>query len=165
MRINLGEHADQLRVIARPKVQVLDNQKASIKKGQTIPFTTVSANGTQTQLVNADLLLEVTPRIFADGRISMKIKMTDDSPASSTGTNPNILTQEAETNMIVKDGETAVIGGIIRNSGNDARDGWPGLMNIPVVNLLFTNKFRDKHLEELLVFVTPIIIKRPPPAS
>lgn len=163
-RINFGEHNDDLRVIARPKVQVLDNQKATIKKGQTIPYTTISANGTQTQLVNADLLLEVTPRIFADGRVSMKIKMTDDSPASA-GANPNIITQEAETNMIVKDGETAVIGGIIRNSEQNTRDGWPGLMNIPVVNIFFTNKFRDKHLDELLVFVTPIIIKRPPPAS
>ncbi len=166
MRINLGEHADQARVIARPKVQVLDNQKASIKKGNTIPFTTVSANGTQTQLVDADLLLEVTPRIFADGRISMKIKMTDNSPvALATVTGTVIATQEAETNMIVKDGETAVIGGIIRNTDNSSRDGWPGLMNIPVVNFFFTNKSREKHLEELLVFVTPIIIKRPPPAS
>jgi type IV pilus assembly protein PilQ len=166
MRINLGEHADQARVIARPKVQVLDNQKASIKKGNTIPFTTVSANGTQTQLVDADLLLEVTPRIFADGRISMKIKMTDNSPvALATVSGTVIATQEAETNMIVKDGETAVIGGIIRHTDNSSRDGWPGLMNIPVVNFFFTNKSREKHLEELLVFVTPIIIKRPPPAS
>jgi type IV pilus assembly protein PilQ len=166
MRLNLGEHTDDVRVIARPKVQVLDNQKASIKKGNTIPFTTVSANGTQTQLVDADLLLEVTPRIFADGRISMKIKMTDNSPtvlATVTGT--VISTQEAETNMIVKDGETAVIGGIIRNAENSSRDGWPGLMNIPVVNLLFTNKSKGTQLQELLVFVTPIIIKRPPPAS
>jgi type IV pilus secretin PilQ/predicted competence protein len=165
-RINLGEHADQARVIARPKVQVLDNQKASIKKGNTIPYTTVSANGTQTQLVDADLLLEVTPRIFADGRISMKIKMTDNSPtALATVTGTVISTQEAETNMIVRDGETAVIGGIIRNTENNSRDGWPGLMNIPVVNFFFTNKARDKGLNELLVFVTPIIIKRPPPAS
>ncbi len=166
MRINLGEHTDDAKVIARPKVQVLDNQKASIKKGNTIPFTTVSANGTQTQLVDADLLLEVTPRIFADGRISMKIKMTDNSPAVlATVTGTVIRTQEAETNMIVKDGETAVIGGIIRTEANSSRDGWPGLMNIPVVNFFFTNKSKSKALEELLVFVTPIIIKRPPPAS
>ena len=119
--------------------------KASIKKGQTIPYTTVSANGTQTQLVDADLLLEVTPRIFADGRISMKIKMTDNSPrTSSVNKPPVILTQEAETNMIVKDGETAVIGGIIRNTDQVSRDGWPGLMNIPVVNFFFTNKVKRK---------------------
>ncbi|MGO9567169.1 MAG: AMIN domain-containing protein [Desulfomonilaceae bacterium] len=166
MRINLGEHTDDARVIARPKVQVLDNQKASIKKGNTIPFSTVSANGTQTQLVDADLLLEVTPKIYADGRINLKIKMTDNSPtALPTVTGTVISTQEAETNMIVKDGETAVIGGIIRNANTNSRDGWPGLMNIPVVNLFFTNKATSKQLQELLVFVTPIIIKRPPPAS
>ena len=166
VRLQIGEHQDDVKVIARPKVQVLDNQKASIKKGQTIPYTTISANGTQTQMVDADLLLEVTPRIFADGRINMKIKMTDNSPNFViSATNPPILTQEAETNMIVKDGETAVIGGIIRNTNQNSRDGWPGLMNIPVVNFFFTNKSRGKILDELLVFVTPIIIKRPPPAS
>ncbi len=166
VRLNLGEHNGQTHVIARPKVQVLDNQKASIKKGLSIPFTTTSALGTQTQLVDADLLLEVTPRIFADGRISMNIKMTDNSPDLTTVPgSTSISTQEAGTYMIVKDGETAVIGGILRNTDNTVRDGWPGLMNIPLVNLLFSNKQREKHLVELLVFVSPTIIKRPPPAS
>ncbi len=165
-RLLLGEHNGQTHVIARPKVQVLDNQKASIKKGTTIPFTTTSALGTQTQMIDADLLLEVTPRIFADGRISMNIKMTDNAPDLTTVPGvTSIATQEAGTYMIVKDGETAVIGGILRNTDNTVRDGWPGVMNIPLINLLFTNKQREKHLVELLVFVSPTIIKRPPPAS
>jgi type II secretory pathway component GspD/PulD (secretin) len=67
--------------------------------------------------------------------------------------------------MIVTDGETAVIGGTIRKTDNQARQGWPGLMNIPGINFLFTNKSRSKAITELLVFVTPTVIRRPPLAS
>jgi type IV pilus assembly protein PilQ len=67
--------------------------------------------------------------------------------------------------MIVKDGETAVIGGIIRERNLAQRQGWPGLMNVPLLGSLFTNKGQEKELNELLIFITPTIIKRPPPAS
>jgi type IV pilus assembly protein PilQ len=164
-RLQLGEATGQTKVIARPKVQVLDGQPATIKNGRTIAYQTVSADGTQTQLVPVDLLLTVTPTIFKDGRIRMIIKVTDNDVGGIVNGVSEILTREASTIMIVKDGETAVIGGTIRKTDNQARQGWPGLMNIPGINFLFTNKSRSKAITELLVFVTPTVIRRPPLAS
>jgi len=166
LRLQIGEATGQTKIIARPKVQVLDNEKASIKNGQTIAFTTASPLlGTQTQLVDVDLLLDVKPRIFQDGRIQMEIKVTDNDVGAIVNGQASINRRESTTKMIVKDSETAVIGGIIRKTDNQRREGWPGLMNVPVVDFLFTNKTRAQNVQELLVFITPTIIKRPPPAS
>ncbi|MEJ2716779.1 MAG: AMIN domain-containing protein [Deltaproteobacteria bacterium] len=165
LRLQLGEVQGKTKVIAQPKVQVLDGEKATIKNGRQIAFLTVSADGTQTQLVDVDLLLEVEPTIYPDGRIEMDLKVTDNDVGDPVNGVASILTREATTIMIVKDGETAVIGGILRNTDSASRQGWPGLMNVPVLNFLFSNKTERKFIEELLVFVTPTIIKRPPPAS
>jgi type II secretory pathway component GspD/PulD (secretin) len=67
--------------------------------------------------------------------------------------------------MIVKDGETAVIGGIVRRREARRRQGWPGLMNVPLINLMFSNNTMENRVVELLVFITPTIVKRPPSAS
>ena len=77
----------------------------------------------------------------------------------------SIRRREAESQMTVKDGETAVIGGILQSTNSTDRGGWPGLMNVPVVNFLFTNKNSSNNVTELLIFITPAIIKRPPAAS
>jgi len=76
-----------------------------------------------------------------------------------------IVKREAKTNLTVKDGETAVIGGIVRDENRQEREGWPGLMNIPLVGYLFSNKRKEKSLDELIMFITPTIVKRPPEAS
>jgi type IV pilus assembly protein PilQ len=165
LRLQLGEVQGKTKVIAQPKVQVLDGETATIKNGRQIAFLTVSADGTQTQLVDVDLLLDVEPTIYPDGRIEMELKVTDNDVGDPVNGVASILTREAKTIMIVKDGETAVIGGILRNTDSASRQGWPGLMNVPVLNMLFSNKTQRKFIEELLVFVTPTIIKRPPPAS
>ena len=163
-RLTLGESMSKTKTISRPKVQVLDGESATISSGQRIPYQTISTEGTQTQLVNAVLSLSVTPRIFADGRIRMQINITDDSPV--TGTSPVVIdTRTSNTVMTVKDGETAVIGGIIQNITGFGRQGLPILMNVPVIGYLFSNKTDSKDLNELLVFITPSIIRRPPPAS
>lgn len=165
LRLQLGEVQGKSKVIAQPKVQVLDGETASIKNGRQIAFLTVSADGTQTQLVDVDLLLEVQPTIYPDGRIEMDLKVTDNDVGDPVNGVASILTREAESIMIVKDGETAVIGGILRNTDSSSKQGWPGLMNVPVLNFLFSSKTQRKFIQELLVFVTPTIIKRPPPAS
>ncbi len=166
-RIQMGEHTGDAKTISRPKVTVLNKQKANIKKGTKIPYASVGAAGTQVQFINADLGLDVTPEIFADGRIRMNIKITNNAPdfANTTDAGPPINTREANTMMTVKDGETAVIGGILVDDSGSARNGWPGLMNVPILNFLFSNKTTNKSLAELLVFITPVIVKRPPPAS
>ncbi len=166
-RIQMGEHTGNAKTISRPKVTVLNKQKANIKRGTKIPYASVGAAGTQVQFINADLGLDVTPEIFADGRIRMDVKITNNSPdyANTTDAGPPITTREATTIMTVKDGETAVIGGILIDDNGYSRNGWPGLMNVPIINFLFSNKTTNKTLQELLVFITPVIVKRPPPAS
>lgn len=163
--INLGEANERAKTIARPKVQVLDGQSASIKNGRSIPYASVSADGTQVQLVDVDLKLDVKPKIYPDGRIEMELNVSDNDVGDVVNGLSSILRREAKTKMIVKDGETAVIGGILRKTDNESRRGWPGLMNVPLVNYLFSNKTRAKRVQELLVFITPSIVKRPPPAS
>ena len=95
----------------------------------------------------------------------MVIKVTDNDVGGIVNGVSEILTREASTIMIVKDGETAVIGGTIRKTDNETKNGWPGLMNVPGINFLFSNKNRSKQITELLVFVTPTVIRRPPTAS
>jgi type IV pilus assembly protein PilQ len=168
-RLQLGEATGQTKIIARPKVQVLDGKQALIKDGEDIAFATSSPlQGTQTQLVPAYLELKVTPTIFSDGRISMDVMVKDDNVSliPVPGSNqPGVTRREAKTNMVVRDGETAVIGGIIKERSHDRREGWPGLMNVPLIGYLFSNRGREKDISELLVFITPSILKRPPPAS
>jgi len=164
-RISIGETQGKTKIISRPKVQVQDGKSATIKNGVSIPYVTTGLGGsTQTQLVDADLKLEVKPKIYADGRIGIDIFVSDDEP-EITANGLGIRRREARTNMIVKDGETAVIGGILRSSDVNNRAGWPGLMNIPVVNFLFSSKNGSNNVTELLTFITPLIVKRPPPAS
>ncbi|MGC8908345.1 MAG: hypothetical protein ACP5M0_13010, partial [Desulfomonilaceae bacterium] len=168
VRLEIGEGSRQVKIIARPKVQVLDGQKAKILDGRDIPYVTTSVQqGTQTQLVPAYLQLEVTPKIYGDGRVKMELQVKDDDiGAIVPGANmPEVIRRQANTDMIVKDGETAVIGGIIKERNVGQRQGWPGLMNVPLLGSLFTNKGQEKELNELLIFITPTIIKRPPPAS
>jgi type IV pilus assembly protein PilQ len=165
-RIQLGEAIGKAKTISRPKVQVLDGQTASIRNGLSIPYQTVSANGTQTQMISADLSLNVTPTIYADGRIRMRVLVTNNEPEIVTGAPaPAIRTREAQTNMIVKDGDTAVIGGILQNTDSQSRSGLPGLMNVPPLSYIFSNRGMTRRVTELLVFLTPAIIRRPPPAS
>ena len=164
-RLTLGEAANKIKIISRPKVQVLDGQSAQIKNGVSIPYVTTGIGGsTQTQMIDADLKLDVKPKIYSDGRIKMDLTVTDDEPESVLGT-LSIRRRNARTQMTVKDGETAVIGGILRNTDSVDRSGWPGLMHVPVINYLFTSKNTSNNVTELLVFITPAIIKRPPSAS
>jgi type IV pilus assembly protein PilQ len=168
MRIQMGEGTGQAKTIAKPKVQVLDREKASILRGTEIPYLSTSQQqGTQVQFKNAVLQLEVTPTIYSSGRIGMKLNVKDDfpDPTLTVAGNPAIGKREAETNMEVNDGETAVIGGILRDRALQNREGWPGLMNIPLIGYLFSSKVKEKTLDELLIFITPTIVKRPPKAS
>ncbi|MEW6351169.1 MAG: AMIN domain-containing protein [Thermodesulfobacteriota bacterium] len=165
VRLSLGEHAGKAKTVGRPKVQVLDNETATIKTGSRIAFSTISADGTQIQFIDVPLELSVKPKVFPDGRIQMVIKVTDNDVGPLVNGLASIETREASTHMIVKDGDTAVIGGIMRKITNHSKEGWPGLMNVPILGTLFGTKTEDDSLTELLVFITPAIIKRPPPAS
>jgi type IV pilus assembly protein PilQ len=165
VRLNVGESNNKVKVVARPKVQVLDQHEATILDGRQIPYPTVSADGTQIQLVSANIQLSVTPQIYPDGRIQMDINVTDNQPGAPFNGYTSIENRSANTVLIVKDGETAVIGGLIQNRRTRAKQGWPGLMNVPIVNFFFGTNSQEDRGAELLVFITPSIIKKPPAAS
>ncbi len=162
LQISIGETQSLTKVIARPKVQVQNNREATIESGTMIPYP----NLLETQFINATLKLTCKPTIYPDGRIFMEVTIQDNSPGATDATGrTQIDIRSAKSNLIVKDGDTVVIGGLARSNDGSARGGWPGLMNMPLISYLFSNKSVNKNLSEMLVFLTPTIVKRPPPAS
>ena len=161
LRISAGESQGLTRIISTPKVSVLDNQEAKIEQGESIPFSTVSQQGTQTTFVDANLTLLVTPRISPDGGIIMKVKVSKNAAGETRpgAAGPSILKKEATTQILVMDGETTVIGGIYETSKTDSISGIPFLMDIPVLGWLFKTTTRREDTSELLVFLTPRILK------
>lgn len=161
LRISAGESQGLSRVISTPKVSVLDNQEAKIEQGESIPFSTTSASGTQTTFVDANLSLLVTPHVSPDGGIIMKIKVSKNAAGETRpgASGPSILKKEATTHVLVKDGETTVIGGIFETTNTDSVSGVPFLMDIPVLGWFFKNTTKREDTSELLVFLTPKIVK------
>ncbi len=161
LRISAGESQGLTRVVSTPKITVLDNQEAKISQGESIPFSTTSADGTQTTFVDATLSLLVTPRVSPDGSILMKIKITKNAPGpvQPGASGPSILKKEASTHVLVKDGDTTVIGGIYETSETDSTSGVPYLMKLPIIGNLFKKMEKRESTSELLVFLTPRVVK------
>lgn len=149
------------KVISSPKVITSDNQVAKISQGKSIPYQTVSQSGTQTQFADAALSLEVTPTVTIDGFIKLNIRATKDSADfvnTSQGV-PTINKREATTVLYVRDGETAVIGGIYETERSGGEAGLPILRHIPLLGWLFKKQSITDTKTELLIFITPRIIK------
>jgi len=162
LRLQLGETSGQTKVIARPKLATLDNTKAHIKQGEMIPYETTSQAGTQVQFIDAVLLLEVTPHVTPDGTIRMIVKITRDARGNfRTQINqvPSVDKREASTEVLVKDGETIVIGGIYESENSETTTGIPWFMNIPVLGWLFKNEETTNVRRELLIFINPTVIQ------
>jgi type IV pilus assembly protein PilQ len=161
LRLQLGETDSQVRVIARPKLATLDYKEAIIKQGEKIPYETTSAAGTQVQFIDAVLSLNVTPHVTPDASILMKVKVTRDARGSfrsPINQVPSIDNREATTEVLVRDGETLVIGGIYESTNSEVYQGIPWLMKIPILGWLFKNQELQSIRNELLIFVTPTII-------
>jgi type IV pilus assembly protein PilQ len=107
--------------------------------------------------------LEVKPRITDEGRISMEIKASDDVPDYAQGAllqgNPPIHKNEVESTVVIQDGDTVVIGGILRSQENKGVTGLPWLQKIPILGWLFKTESLDKTRKQLLIFITPKILK------
>ncbi len=156
MRLSAAVTADQIKIISTPRVVTLNNKPAKIAQGTSIPYQTTSAEGTKTEFVEAALTLEVTPHITSDGSISMKIKASNNS--AGTGSPPPINKKEATTELLVKNGETTVIGGIYVDSDTESDQGVPFLQDIPLLGWLFKSNTKTKNKNELLIFITPKIV-------
>ncbi|MBI1920898.1 MAG: type IV pilus secretin PilQ [Geobacter sp.] len=153
LKLSAAATAGLIKIISTPKVATLNNKAAKISQGQSIPYQTTSAEGTKTEFVEAALTLEVTPHISSDGSIIMKIKASNNSPG--TGSPPPINKKETTTELLVKSGETTVIGGIYVDSDTENDTGVPFLQNIPLLGWLFKSNTKTKTKTELLIFITP----------
>ena len=149
------------KVISNPKVITADNRPAKITQGQQVPYlNTTSTSGATVEFKDAVLELEVTPHVAKDGNIRLTIKAKKDQVDLSTfPTNPPIDKREATTELLVRDGETAVIGGIYEITQADNNSGVPLLRHIPLLGWLFKRTTKSDNKTELLIFVTPKIIK------
>jgi len=157
MRLNAAATAGLIKIVSTPKIATLNNKTAKITQGQSIPYVnTTATTGATTQFVQAVLSLEVTPHINSNGTIGMEIKATNNS--AGTGNPPSINTKEATTEMLLKDGETTVIGGIYKEDEIFSEEGVPYLMDIPFLGNLFKSTETRKIKSELLIFITPRIL-------
>ena len=160
LRLNAAASAGLVKIVSTPKVATLNNKTAKITQGQQVPYTSSTSDKVETKFVEAALSLEVTPHINANGTIGMKIDAKNDSVGQSTGgsTAPAINKKQATTEMLLRDGETTVIGGIFVDSDNEGEDGLPYFMDIPFIGKLFKSSNKTKVKTELLIFITPRIL-------
>jgi type IV pilus assembly protein PilQ len=163
VRLSAAEATGMLRIVSSPRILTLDNHEARINQGTLIPFSQVSAQGVQTVFQEAKLQLLVVPHVTADGSVSMHVKINRDEPdfnQTSARGDPTILKREAETDLLVRDGHTAVIGGIYtRNTGRNL-DQIPLLGDIPILGVLFQRRRSSDSRSELVIFLTPRIVNR-----
>jgi type IV pilus assembly protein PilQ len=151
------------KLISSPKVVTMEGIKAIIKQGAEVPYTT-PASGTSPATVSfkeALLSLEVTPKITDEGKISMDIKASNNSPDYGNAVlgNPPIKKSEVESKVVISDGDTVVIGGVMVTNEGKVVSGWPWLQQIPVLGWLFKTDSTNKNKKQLLIFVTPRILK------
>jgi len=159
LRLSAAANAGLVKIVSSPKVVTLNNKQAKISQGQAIYLPSSSAEGTKQDKVDATLSLEVTPHITPDGTISMKITAKNDAPGTAPpGASAAVNKKEANTELLVKNGETTVIGGIYVDSDNESNSGVPYLMDIPLLGWFFKSNTKVKTKTELLIFITPKII-------
>ena len=147
-------------IVSQPRVITADGQTASIQSGTEIPYQEASSSGaTSVSFKSAVLRLEVTPQITPDDRIIMDLKINQDSIGEVTLAGPTIDTNALETQVLVENGETIVLGGIFRSEETNFTTKTPFLGDIPFLGVLFR---RTEHVEskaELLIFITPRLVK------
>ncbi|HNU74263.1 MAG: Type IV pilus biogenesis and competence protein PilQ precursor [Deltaproteobacteria bacterium ADurb.BinA179] len=162
LRLDIGETIGTAEVIARPKIVTMDNKKAIIRQGEKYPYVVRDDDGQlSTELKDIELVLEVTPRIAFDGSVNMEISVKRNAIGSIVNSlgDPSIASREAQTEVLVRNGETSVIGGIIEEEERTNVQRVPFLGKLPVVGFLFSGKTQDKSKKELLIFITPQILE------
>ena len=163
LRLSAAENSGTIKTVSSPRVVTVDNVDASISQGVSIPFSQTSAAGVTTTFIEARLELRVTPHVTQEGSIQMRINATNNQPNPQlTGSNgqPSISRREAKTEVLVRDGETTVIGGIYTRRNSEAWNEVPVLSKIPVLGWLFKKKAVTDDRTELLIFITPRIVNR-----
>ncbi len=161
--LSAAETDGLLRIVSTPRVTTQNLMQASIRSGLQIPVQTVANNTVTVQYVDATLRLQVTPQITAEGTVNLDIDIKKQEAVLATavtgGNNVPIFTRDAQTQLLVRDGGTTVIAGIYQINDQENENRIPGLYKIPLFGNLFKNKGTFKRHDELLIFITPRIVK------
>jgi type IV pilus assembly protein PilQ len=156
----------KIKILSSPTITTMENQTAFVENGKDIPYVSTSQNGTNVQFAKATLKLEMLPHVVDGANLRMKIVVKDDqvdpNQTNWVDGNPPIYKRETQSNLVVEDGETIVISGLTRDTVTDGESGVPFLRDIPGLGWAFKSKSSDVHREEMLIFVTPIILREKP---
>lgn len=158
LELTASQIDNKTKSIASPRVLTADSTKALIEAGVEIPYATVSAAGTNVQFKPAKLTLNVTPKITPDDKVNMKVTLTQDTVGQIFSGIPSINTKKVDTQVLVENGGTLVIGGVYTQNDGEAKNSVPLLADIPLLGWLFKNETKTAEKRELLVFITPRIV-------
>jgi type IV pilus assembly protein PilQ len=165
LQLSAMESTGKGKVLSNPKILTLDNKEAKISSGRDIPIRVLSTvsgvTTTEIKIINASLSLTVTPHITSDDQIVMNVKAEKAEPdwTRQVDNIPTIVKKNAHTDMIIRNGDTIVIGGIFTKEISDAENGVPFLSKIPILGWLFKKQSVLDEQNELLIFITPTIAK------
>jgi type IV pilus assembly protein PilQ len=161
MRLSALEGAGEAKLVSAPRIFTLDNVEAMIQQGENIPYPQQTQDGISTAFVAATLSLTVTPHITPDDRVRLQVKAKNDFADFSRTVNgsPAINTREAKTELLVNSGDTIVIGGIVKQDSEWSESRVPFLSRIPVLSWLFKSRSVVDNKSELLIFLSPTIMR------
>jgi len=158
------QEAGKLNILSNPSITTLDHRKATIESGEEVPFQTVEDDEVKIEFKKAVIKLEVTPHVVNKNVIRLDI-LTHKDELDFTRTvlgNPTIITKNAETRVNLFDGQTTVIGGLTKEKLQESKTGIPWLMDVPGIGRLFRSDSNAADMDELLIFITPHILKQRP---
>jgi type IV pilus assembly protein PilQ len=162
VRLSAMESAGDGKVVSTPKVLTISGSEATIEQGRAIPYTTVSDSGTDTKFKDAKLVLKVTPEINPSGTMILDLDVSNDSAGAivptGTGTAVSIETKKAKTKLMLKSGETTVVGGVYVDNIDESEIGVPLLKEIPFIGHFFKSTRNSVERREILIFITPRIL-------
>jgi type IV pilus assembly protein PilQ len=162
IKLSALESTGQGRIISSPRLTTLDNKEATLEQGLRIPYLKLTAEGTiTTDFIDANLKLTVIPHVTADGYIRMELDVKKDTPDNTIVVMgvPSIDKKEVKTEVLVKDGEVVVIGGIYTYTKTGSLDAVPFFYKIPLLGWLFQKNKKEDNRRELLVFISPTIVQ------
>jgi type IV pilus assembly protein PilQ len=165
LELSAAQNEGRGEVVSSPRVITANQKQASIAQGVEIPYQESASSGaTTTQFKKAELSLKVTPLITPDNRVILDIDVKDDAvgqnvQSATGGTVPSIDTREIITQVLVNDGQTVVLGGILETTKSKSADKVPFLGDVPVLGNLFKTTTNINNKTELLIFITPKILR------
>ncbi|MEW6443850.1 MAG: type IV pilus secretin PilQ [bacterium] len=146
----------RIQILSSPKLLVLDNQSATISQGQEVPYKSTTTYYTSTEFKSVELSLEVKPHITSSKSISLEVTLKNDTLAEFTvDGQPVVNKQHVTTTLLLEDGETAAIGGILQTQNRETKSGVPFLSRIPVLGWAFKGRGSENQQRELMIFLTP----------